>query len=302
MGVDGKVQLSVAAIIPCYNGAAFLAEAIQSVQSQTRPVDEILVVDDGSTDDSAAIAQSLGAEVLSLPKNLGAGPARNHGLRHVRSDLVAWLDADDYWLDHHVATLVPLLEHHPQAVAALAAVRVLTGEEVQVNRGYVPPGEPVKVLLSAYRDWLHLIIGCIVRRDPLLQIGGFDESERYSEDFDYWLRLAYVHPFVSTHEVTSCWRHHPGQQSKFYEDQLKAAYRYRRRFCDRVRQDGDHDLVQDLARETLDIWRKDLREAWDEGKLKQFWTVQSLGAGLPNLTLAARLRAVVAAMRTRAGT
>ena len=103
---DGK--LSVAAIIPCYNGAEFLAEAIKSVQSQTRPVDEILVVDDGSTDESAAIARDLGAEVLSLGMNLGAGPARNHGLRHVRSDLVAWLDADDYWLDHHVATLVPL--------------------------------------------------------------------------------------------------------------------------------------------------------------------------------------------------
>jgi glycosyltransferase involved in cell wall biosynthesis len=300
MGADGNGQLSVAAIIPCYNGAEFLAEAIKSVQTQTRPVDEILVVDDGSTDDSAAIARGLGAEVLSLPKNLGAGPARNHGLRHVRSDLVAWLDADDYWLDHHVATLVPMLERYPQAVAALAAVRVLA-DEVHVNRGYVPPGAPVTVLLSAFRDWLHLMIGCIVRRSALLQIGGFDESERYSEDFDYWLRLAYKHPFVSTHEVTSCWRHHPGQQSRFYQEQLRAAYRYRRRFCDRVRQDGDDDLAKDLARATLDIWRKDLQEAWDEGKLKQFWTVQSLGAGLPNLTLAARLRAVVATVRTRAG-
>ncbi len=293
-------KLTVAAIIPCYNGAEFLAEAIESVQSQTRPVDEILVVDDGSTDESAVIARDLGAEVLSLGKNLGAGPARNRGLRHVRSDLVAWLDADDYWLDHHVATLVPLLERYPQAVAALAAVRVLAGE-VQVNRGYVPPGEPVEVLLSAFRDWLHLIIGCIVRRNALLEIGGFDESERFSEDFDYWLRLAYKHPFVSTHEVTSCWRHHPGQQSQFYEEQLRAAYRYRRRFYDRVRQDGDDDLAKDLARELVDIWRNDLQEAWDERKLKQFWTVHSLGIGLPNLTLATRLRAVVATMRTRAG-
>jgi glycosyltransferase involved in cell wall biosynthesis len=300
MGADGNGQLSVAAIIPCYNGSAFLAEAIKSVQSQTRPVDEILVVDDGSTDDSAAIARGLGAEVLSLPKNLGAGPARNHGLCHVQSDLVAWLDADDYWLDHHVATLVPLLERYPQAVAALAAVRVLAGEEIHINRGYVPPGEPAKVLLSAYRDWLHLIIGCIVRRNALLEIGGFDESERFSEDFDYWLRLAYKHPFVSTHEVTSCWRHHPGQQSRFYEAQLRAAYRYRRRFRDRVRQDGNDELAEGLDRETLDIWRKDLQEAWDEGKLKQFWTVHSLGVGLPNLTLGARLRAIVGTVRTRA--
>ena len=291
-------KLSVAAIIPCYNGAEFLAEAIKSVQSQTRPVDEILVVDDGSTDQSAAIARDLGAEVLSLGNNLGAGPARNRGLRHVRSDLVAWLDADDYWLDHHVATLVPLLERYPQAVAALAAVRVLAGE-VHINRGYVPPGEPVSVLLSAFRDWLHLIIGCIVRRDAVLEIGGFDESERFSEDFDYWLRLAYKHPFVSTHEVTSCWRHHPGQQSRFYQEQLGAAYRFRLRFRDRVRRDGNEDLANDLAREMVDVWKNDLQEAWGEGKLKQFWTVYALADGLPSLTPAARLRTAFAAMRTR---
>jgi glycosyltransferase involved in cell wall biosynthesis len=95
---------TITAIIPVHNGERHLAEAIQSVLAQTLPPGEIIVVDDGSTDASAAIAQSFGAPVRVLAQpNLGPAAARNLGLAHATGDLLAFLDADDLWTPNKLA-------------------------------------------------------------------------------------------------------------------------------------------------------------------------------------------------------
>jgi glycosyltransferase involved in cell wall biosynthesis len=86
----------ITALMSVYNGAAFVADAIRSVQNQTLPVAEILVVDDGSTDESAAVARSLGVRVISQ-HNQGAAAARNAGIRMASQDWIAFLDHDDIW-------------------------------------------------------------------------------------------------------------------------------------------------------------------------------------------------------------
>ena len=87
----------ISVVIPCYNREPFLAETIESVLKQTRPVGEIIVVDDGSTDRSAEVARSYGARVISMNRNRGHAAACNAGVDAARGDLLAWLDADDYW-------------------------------------------------------------------------------------------------------------------------------------------------------------------------------------------------------------
>jgi glycosyltransferase involved in cell wall biosynthesis len=90
------LTLPVDVIVPTYNGAAYLRESLGSIAAQTCGVGEVIVVDDGSTDDSAALARSLGARVVSQ-RNAGVGAARNAGIRASRAPFVALLDADDRW-------------------------------------------------------------------------------------------------------------------------------------------------------------------------------------------------------------
>ena len=92
----------ISVVIPCYNGARFLEQALASVREQTRPVDEVIVVDDGSTDDSADIARRAGVTCLSLEENMGPGASRNRGIALCRGEIVAFLDCDDYWMPEHI--------------------------------------------------------------------------------------------------------------------------------------------------------------------------------------------------------
>lgn len=101
--------MRIAAVIPLYNGGRFIEGAIQSVLAQTRKVDEIIVVDDGSTDDGAAIVERMSIDhpsiVLVSQSNGGQGSARNAGARKSTCDLIALLDQDDAWYPHHIELL-----------------------------------------------------------------------------------------------------------------------------------------------------------------------------------------------------
>ena len=253
--------LTVSAVIPCFNGAEWLAEAIASIQAQTRPVLEIIVVDDGSTDDSVALAERCGARVVKNPVNAGEGHSRNRGFHLATGTVVASLDADDLWLPHHVATLAALLERHPSADAAFAAVQRF-GERDELIQGYIPPGDPVNVFWLAFDDWLHTTIGSMVRRDAVLAVGGFAEHERYAADYDFWLRLSPDRLFVSTYEVTSRWRWHGRNQSRNRGRQIEAVYGFRQAFIDRRREANDVDFMDEARRRLPFIWRRDIDSAW----------------------------------------
>jgi glycosyltransferase involved in cell wall biosynthesis len=290
----------VSAIIPCYNGARWLSEAIDSIKAQTQGVDEIIVVDDASTDGSYEIAREHGdVIVLRNTRNSGEGYSRNVGLRHATGDLITWLDADDLWWPHHVRTLMALLERYPEATAAFAAVQRF-GLRNDLIRGDVPPGEPSNVFWLAFRDWVHTTIGSMTRRSALLRIGGFDEHERYSVDFDLWLRLSRSHLFVCTYEVTSQWRWHNEQQSAHQADQIAALHRFRRRYWERERATGDPSFAAEIEARMIDLWREEIKTAWDQGDASQLRFLYGLASllpkppsDLPEWTIRARAAAVV---------
>ena len=289
-------MLRFSAVIPCYNGERWLAEAIDSVRAQTRSVHEIIVVDDGSTDRSGEIAGSYsGVHVIEHGRNRGAGAARNSAIHGATGDAIAWLDADDMWRPNHVEVVGGLLERNPDAVAAFGAVQRF-GLSDRLIVGYVPLTRvPEEALIHAFHDWLHTTIAGIVRRPAVLAIGGFDEADRYAEDFDLWLRLAHDHRFVATDQVTADSRWHDAQQSATPQRQLAAVYRYRRRFLDRLVSNGEHTLAAALEEEFRAIWLDDLNAALDTRDQRTFREVASRAHLLTDLSPKRRVLVAAAA-------
>ncbi len=292
--------MKVTAIIPAYNAAPWIGDAIRSIQGQTVPVHELVVVDDCSSDETAAIACSLGAEVLALAVNGGEGVARNAGLARATGDMIAWLDADDLWAPHHLQVLGSLFDRHPQASVACAAVERF-GLRSGINNGYAPVDAPANIFWTAARDWLHPIIGAMMRADALREIGGFATNCRASVDYDMWLRLSRNHSFIATREVTSFWRWHAAQQSSDYGSQLAAVYAFRRQYLDGEltgKHPADAERFAEIMRGT---WNADVALAVkndDPSLCARLLEVHDL---IPGLDEAAVIRACDALARLREG-
>jgi glycosyltransferase involved in cell wall biosynthesis len=264
-----------------------IADAIGSVKAQTRAPVEILVIDDGSTDGSADIAEKSGARVIRLPCNRGNSAARNVGIRASSGDAIAWLDSDDYWEPHHLATVASLLDAYPQAAVASAAVRFL-GEECRVWYGNVPDGPPSDVLRPAFYNTAVPMTTSVVRREALLAAGGFEESERCAVDFDLWLRMAMRFQFVATREITANYRLHPGQISANPERQWEATYRFRRSAIDTIMNTGQSALADELSALFRTRWQTDVWAAWDSEDRAWLRRLTGLSALVPGITRSQR--------------
>jgi len=189
-----KAQNSVSVIIPTYNSAAYLGAALTSVLQQSYPPCEIIVIDDGSTDATPAVIAEFQqrldqataeAQAPSLrygcQPNAGPATARNHGVRLAQGNLLAFLDADDWWHPEKLAQQVARLTAEPALgyVFSHMAVRLetVTAWPVSLNQAHYQ-NEPPCTLPSAL----------LVRHPVFLQVGYFDEQYRYSDDTDWFLR------------------------------------------------------------------------------------------------------------------
>lgn len=172
----------VSVIIPVYNGARFLAEAIESVLVQKAASCEIIVVDDGSTDDSKAVALGCGGSVTyHYQPNAGVAAARNAGLTHARNAIIGFIDQDDRWAADKLAVMLPILATDP----SLDAIYGLTIQSVLRPD---PTGKNVENEGKPHFNWL--LGAALFRRRVFEQIGRFDETVRYyTDDTDFFLRL-----------------------------------------------------------------------------------------------------------------
>ncbi len=201
----------VDAIITSHNYGRFLGQAIESVLAQSYSNLTVLVVDDGSTDDTEAVAARYadrGVRYLHQPQG-GAGRARNGGFWATSAPLVAFLDADDAWLPHRVAAGVAHLEQHP--AAALVAAHAFACDEamrptsiVHALRG--PACGTVFVPLLRHNVVLNPS-SVLVRRSALEAAGGFSERP-IAEDWDTWLEIAKRFPIGFIDEVVALVRRH----------------------------------------------------------------------------------------------
>ncbi|MDC0279167.1 glycosyltransferase [bacterium] len=220
-----KTQLmqEISLIIATYNRGSAIATTLQSVLEQTRSVDEIIVVDDGSTDNTVAFIRQEYPQVIVLKKeNGGTSSARNHGARHATYPWLVFLDHDDVIHSHAIEKLAQLSKQYPEA-ASLHADHVYDSSPdgpVHPNHHYTSrPFERLFQVKSTstepgtrlYNKSLYttLLRGNLlqqpfaVRRDAFWDINGYQEDVRYCEDWDLYLRLSYQYPVALTDEVIS---------------------------------------------------------------------------------------------------
>jgi glycosyltransferase involved in cell wall biosynthesis len=174
-------DLRLSVVIPAYNAAHFLGEAIASIRAQERRPDEIIVVDDGSTDQTAAVAAGLGSDirVLRQNENLGPAAARNHGIEAATGTVIGSLDADDLWQPDAMALLLSRLEQPPYPAIAAGRIEVV-GEQL--------PARPVAQAADSLSGFA-LSFGCaLIRRQVFHEIGLLDPGLRFGEDTDWFMR------------------------------------------------------------------------------------------------------------------
>jgi glycosyltransferase involved in cell wall biosynthesis len=181
----------VSVVIPTYNLARFLPEAVGSVRAQGWADFEIIVVDDGSTDETPELLERLAREGglrWFRQENAGASAARNRGIREARKDWVAFLDADDFWLAGKLAAQFGALEGRPSARFSYTDARLLRpgGSESDVTCGTTERALLPQLLAGN----LFATPTALVRRDCFDAVGLFEPRLRTGEDWDMWMRLA----------------------------------------------------------------------------------------------------------------
>jgi glycosyltransferase involved in cell wall biosynthesis len=211
---------TVGAVVPNYNHAALIPEAIAALQAQTRPFDEIVVVDDGSTDDSLAVIARLAEadpriRLIRHAQNRGAVAAINTGLGGATADVIHFAAADDRFAPTLVADLLVLLEAHPAAAFACAEV-TLTDRATGRALGLRPPVRPAhharffaphdSARLLARMDNFVVTPAALFRRAPITAMGGFDARLGPFADGHLVRRLALHHGFCFTPRVLAEWR------------------------------------------------------------------------------------------------
>lgn len=185
---------TVTAIIPTYNRAHTLRRALISVFGQTRPPDEVIVVDDGSTDSTAdVLGQFPQVKVLRLRGNGGAANARNSGVRSAHCDLVAFLDSDDLWLANKLEVQLARFRATPNIGLLCSGITVVGRKGIPAYHGWRRGRCTERVSLDDLQTFPFSTSTWLIKRSVLLECGLFDESLQNSEDMDLLAKISMGH-------------------------------------------------------------------------------------------------------------
>jgi len=187
----------VTIVMPAYNAARYIGETLDSVLEQTFTDYEVIVVNDGSSD-TVELEQALKPYMSRIryinQENLGAGAARNEGLRAAQGEFIAFLDADDLWLPSYLEEQLKFLSENDFDLVCADAMHF--GDTPLAGKTYMetymetaPAVGQVSLLGLVSAEQSLITSGIVARRDPIIEVGLFDEGLRNSQDFDLWLRL-----------------------------------------------------------------------------------------------------------------
>ncbi|MFB9991314.1 glycosyltransferase family 2 protein [Deinococcus oregonensis] len=214
----------VSVIVPAYNAASYLPDALNSILGQTYPHLEVVVVNDGSTDDSAAVLAQFQAQDSRVKvvhqSNLGLPSARNTGIAASAGELLAYLDADDTIHPEKIERQLAYLQQHPEIdlvysdyCRADQDLNLVSEEVIGIKR---LPLDEAYVYTNVFP-----VMSPLLRRRLADRVGDFDPSLRAAEDWDYWLRCQRAGQFGYLPGFLSVYRIHGTQMHKDYEFMLK---------------------------------------------------------------------------------
>lgn len=222
----------VSVVIPCYNQARFLGEAIESVLAQTRGPAEIIVVDDGSTEDLRAVTAAYAGVRYLRQANQGQGAARNHGLQHATGEYVVFLDSDDRLLPHAFEVGLGGLDANPACALAAGRCIVFGPDGVNPYMKYQPVVERDHYLALLRNNYIWMPGTAVFRTAAVRGAGGFRTNVTGAEDYDLYLRIARTHPIWCHGEMVAEYRQHDSSTSRrpmlMLRSTLAVAYSQRR--------------------------------------------------------------------------
>lgn len=187
-------NINISVIIPAFNAELFIEQTLQSVLHQTAPVDEIIIIDDGSTDNTQEIVIHIQSDnphiILFTQQNKGASAARNLGIQKAKGDWILFLDADDLIAEDLIENYLDIINQNRCVAIYSNFIQInenneeisseFVGYELNSNDGFC------KMFL---RNPIISPSGCMVKKDVLNELNGFDENIKYVEDVDLWLRI-----------------------------------------------------------------------------------------------------------------
>lgn len=189
-------------VIPLYNKEHYIAETIKSVLSQTFDDYEIIVVDDGSKDNSYKVAKTISSERIRIIQqtNKGVAVARNTGIENAKGDYIAFLDADDFWYSNYLETIDSLITRYEHCDIFVSSYRVVMGKGKYHYSAHL---SDTPTLLESY--WLTYknaydtvwTSATTIRKSAILEAGMFTPGEKIGQDLDLWARVAKNNPVVA---------------------------------------------------------------------------------------------------------
>ena len=194
-------------IIPTYNRVRYLERAIRSVVDQSLSCDELIVVDDGSTDGTSELLHRLAADGLRFrvlyQENRGAAAARNRGIMAAQGAFLAFLDSDDWWLTGKLARQTALMQDNPDfLISHTREIWFRKGQRVNQKKKHDPPHG--NIFAASVRMCVVGMSTVMARRELFHSYGLFNESLPCCEDYELWLRVACREPFLLVPEALTC--------------------------------------------------------------------------------------------------
>jgi glycosyltransferase involved in cell wall biosynthesis len=216
--MEAKPLVSV--VIPAYNCSRYIGEALESIFAQDCPDTEIIVVNDGSTDDTGKVLSAFEPRIRVVEQaNAGAAAARNNAIREARGKYIAFLDADDLWLPGKLITQVRYLDNHPEVGLVYCGwLEWFPDDKGNFVKPVVPPPADLNETDPEFCGWLYnrLLFDCyvhtstaVLRSEIVRAAGWFDLSLRRGQDYDYWFRVSRLAPIHKLRAVLSLYRIHP---------------------------------------------------------------------------------------------
>jgi len=200
------MNLTVSVVIPAYNSGGYLARTLDSVIAQSRPADEIIVIDDGSTDETGEVAAKYGDQIKYIyQENAGAAAARNTGIENASGEWIAFLDGDDEWLEDYLKEQTDLLKCNSDLVWCAGNFYNCDCVNNHSKR-LQDPGKGKELLAGGdfFDDYFQAYINAaagwtgsmIIKRSVLKEAGMFTKGQPMANDIDMWWRVAYRYPKI----------------------------------------------------------------------------------------------------------